>query len=76
FGAAREAGRSNTVGGRTDGNRVDGSVDAGAGTRIDVTTHACEKIYKASAGIAEVATSIKVGAQARFDWLPQETILF
>ncbi|MFF0922018.1 urease accessory protein UreD [Rhizobium leguminosarum] len=76
FDASMEAVIINTAGGLTGGDRMDWSVDAGAGTRIDVTTQACEKIYKASAGIAEVATSIKVGAQARVDWLPQETILF
>ncbi|MBY3365611.1 urease accessory protein UreD [Rhizobium laguerreae] len=76
FDASMEAVIINTAGGLTGGDRMDWSVDAGAGTRIDVTTQACEKIYKASAGIAEVATCIKVGAQARVDWLPQETILF
>ncbi|ACS57560.1 urease accessory protein UreD [Rhizobium leguminosarum] len=76
FDASMEAVIINTAGGLTGGDRMDWSVDAGPGTRIDVTTQACEKIYKASAGIAEVATSIKVGAQARVDWLPQETILF
>jgi urease accessory protein len=76
FDASMEAVIINTAGGLTGGDRMDWSVDAGAGTRIDVTTQACEKIYKASAGTAEVTTSIKVGAQARVDWLPQETILF
>ncbi|MGR9077847.1 urease accessory protein UreD [Rhizobium leguminosarum] len=76
FDASMEAVIINTAGGLTGGDRMDWSFDAGAGTRIDVTTQACEKIYKASAGTAEVTTSIKVGAQARVDWLPQETILF
>lgn len=76
FDASMEAVIINTAGGLTGGDRMDWSVDAGAGTHIDVTTQACEKIYKASAGIAEVATSITVGARARVDWLPQETILF
>ncbi|QND42843.1 urease accessory protein UreD [Rhizobium leguminosarum bv. viciae] len=77
FDASMEAVIINTAGGLTGGDRMDWSVDAYAlSTRIDVTTQACEKIYKASAGTAEVTTSIKVGAQARVDWLPQETILF
>src|ERR1044072_2369632 len=76
FDASMEAVIINTAGGLTGGDRMDWSVEAGADTRIDVTTQACEKIYKASAGTAEVTTNINVGAQARVDWLPQETILF
>ncbi|WP_105008227.1 urease accessory protein UreD [Rhizobium leguminosarum] len=76
FDASMEAVIINTSGGLTGGDRMSWSVVAGAGTRIDVTTQACEKIYKASAGTAEVSTSIEVGAGARVDWLPQETILF
>ncbi|MBB2711552.1 urease accessory protein UreD [Rhizobium sophoriradicis] len=76
FDASMEAVIINTAGGLTGGDRMDWSVVAGAGTKIDVTTQACEKIYKASAGVAEVATRIEVGAGARLDWLPQETILF
>ncbi|MBY5416678.1 urease accessory protein UreD [Rhizobium johnstonii] len=76
FDASMEAVIINTAGGLTGGDRMSWSVVAGAGTRIDVTTQACEKIYKASAGTAEVSTSIEVGAGARVDWLPQETILF
>jgi len=70
FNSSMEAVIINTAGGLTGGDRLDWSVVAGPGTRIDVTTQACEKIYKASADIA------KVGAGARVDWLPQETILF
>jgi urease accessory protein len=76
FDASMEAVIINTSGGLTGGDRMSWSVVAGAGTRVDVTTQACEKIYKASAGTAEVSTSIEVGARARVDWLPQETILF
>ena len=76
FDASMEAVIINTAGGLTGGDRMDWSVVAGAGTRIDVTTQACEKIYKASVGTAEVTSSIKVGTGARVDWLPQETILF
>jgi urease accessory protein len=76
FNASMEAVIVNTAGGLTGGDRMNWSVVAGSDTRIDVTTQACEKIYKASAGTAEVTTTIKVGANARIDWLPQETILF
>lgn len=76
FDASMEAVIINTAGGLTGGDRMNWSVTAGAGTRIDVTTQACEKIYRASAGTAEVTTQIEVGSGARVDWLPQETILF
>jgi urease accessory protein len=76
FDASMEAVIINTAGGLTGGDRMNWSVAAGPGTRIDVTTQACEKIYKASAGTAEVTTRIEAGAGARVDWLPQETILF
>lgn len=76
FDASMEAVIINTAGGLTGGDRMNWSVVAGPGTRIDVTTQACEKIYKASAGTAEVNTVISAGAGSRVDWLPQETILF
>ncbi|KWV40399.1 urease accessory protein UreD [Rhizobium altiplani] len=76
FDSSMEAVIINTAGGLTGGDRMNWSVTAGPGARIDVTTQACEKIYKASAGTAEVNTSITAGANARVDWLPQETILF
>ncbi|MGO4355658.1 urease accessory protein UreD [Rhizobium sp. RAF36] len=76
FDASMEAVIINTAGGLTGGDRMNWSVVAGPGTRIDVTTQACEKIYKASAGTAEVTTTISAGAGSRVDWLPQETILF
>jgi urease accessory protein len=76
FDHSMEAVIINTAGGLTGGDRMNWSINAAPGTRIDVTTQACEKIYKASAGTAEVSTSIRVGAGARVDWLPQETILF
>jgi len=66
----------NTSGGLTGGDRMAWRAEAGAGTRLTLTTQACEKIYRARDGRAEVATTLTVGAGARLDWLPQETILF
>ena len=51
-------------------------VSLAAGCRAVVTTQACEKIYRASSGTAEVRNRIAVGEGGRLDWLPQETILF
>ncbi len=76
FTSEMEAVIINTAGGLTGGDRLDWSFSAGAGTFVTATTQACEKIYKASAGTAEVLTRIEVGQDARFHWLPQESILF
>ncbi len=37
---------------------------------------ACEKVYRARDGRAEVEVSLNAAAGGRIDWLPQETILF
>lgn len=76
FDGTMEAVLINTAGGLTGGDRIDWGFDAAAGTRLTATTQACERIYKASVSTATVETRITVGAGARFDWLPQETILF
>lgn len=76
FDGTMEAVLINTAGGLTGGDRVDWAFDARAGTRLTVTTQACERVYKASASTATVETRITVGSGARVDWLPQETILF
>lgn len=76
FDATMEAVLINTAGGLTGGDALDWSFDAAPGTQLTLTTQACEKVYKASEGTATVATTITVGAGARADWLPQETILF
>jgi urease accessory protein len=66
----------NTAGGLTGGDRMSWSIDVGAGASVTVTTQACEKIYRADAGRAEVDCRIRVGPAARLAWLPQETIMF
>ncbi|HEV7307656.1 urease accessory protein UreD [Ensifer sp.] len=76
FDTAMEAVLINSSGGLTGGDRMIWEVAAGAGTEVTVTTQACEKIYKASAGTVEVTSRIEVASGARVDWLPQETILF
>ena len=76
FDASMEAVLINSSGGVTGGDRLDWAFEAGEGTSLTLTTQACEKIYKASSGTADIATRISVAARARVDWLPQETILF
>jgi urease accessory protein len=66
----------NTAGGLTGGDRIGWSVDIGAEASAVVTTQACEKIYRADAGRAEVNCRVRVGPAALLAWLPQETIVF
>ncbi len=76
FDNSMEAVLINSSGGVTGGDRLSWAFEAGEGTNLTLTTQACEKIYKASAGMADVVTRISVAAGGRVDWLPQETILF
>ncbi len=66
----------NTAGGLAGGDQLSVGVDADPGTRVIITTQASERAYRSVAGPARVDTHIEVGAGARLDWLPQETILF
>ena len=75
-GAAPEAVLLNTAGGVTGGDRLTWRVDIERSARAVVTTQAAERIYRRSTGIAEIETTLTVGADGRLDWLPQETILF
>jgi urease accessory protein len=71
-----EAVMINTSGGLTGGDEMHWQFEVADDCRAQVTTQACERIYKASAGVADVATVLKVKNQASLAWLPQETILF
>ena len=73
---ALEAVLINTSGGLTGGDRMAWQVRADAGAALTLTTQACEKVYRARDGRAEVAVTLEAGIGARIDWLPQETILF
>lgn len=66
----------NTAGGLTGGDRMRFSAEAGPGARATITTQACERIYRSAGGEVEVLARLDIGAEARIDWLPQETILF
>lgn len=76
FDGSMEAVLINSSGGVTGGDRLAWAFDASEGTSLSLTTQACEKIYKASEGTAEIETRLSAAAGARIDWLPQETILF
>lgn len=66
----------NTSGGLTGGDRLTIDLDTGEGAHITATTQTAERIYRAADGRATIRISARVGARARLDWLPQETILF
>ncbi|MBL8771250.1 MAG: urease accessory protein UreD [Phenylobacterium sp.] len=66
----------NTAGGLTGGDRLSWSAEVAEGAALTLTSQACEKVYRARDGVAEVAVRLEVREQGRLDWLPQETILF
>ena len=67
----------NTAGGITGGDRFETTASVGAGCHMILTTQAAERAYRAQPGeVARVTNQITVGAQARMDWLPQETMLY
>ncbi|MEF2071259.1 urease accessory protein UreD [Consotaella aegiceratis] len=74
--AAAEAVLINTSGGLTGGDRLNQAFEAAEGTSLAITTQACERVYRAAADRAEVATTASVASNASLAWLPQETILF
>ncbi|PDQ22745.1 urease accessory protein [Mesorhizobium sanjuanii] len=66
----------NTAGGLTGGDRLGWEIEVGAGASATITTQACEKVYRAASGRAEVRVKLSVGEHGRIAWLPQETIVF
>jgi urease accessory protein len=76
FDASLEAVLINTAGGLTGGDALRWQMRAAAGTRLVLTTPACERIYKSTGPDARIATSLVAGPGAWLEWLPQETILF
>ena len=66
----------NSGGGVAGGDRATYDFDIGPGAHVTLTTQTAEKIYRAQADAAEIGVSLRVGAGASVEWLPQETILF
>ncbi len=66
----------NTSGGLTDNDELSVACTWDAGTAAVITTQACERIYKSRQADARVVANLSVGAGAKANWLPQETILF
>jgi urease accessory protein len=66
----------NTSGGLTGGDRLMFSLALGDGAQAVATTQTAERAYASSGGRAVMEVVLSLGAGARLDWLPQETILF
>ena len=66
----------NTAGGLTGDDSMHWSAAANSDSRLTLSTAACEKLYRSHGPAAVQATNLQVHANARLDWLPQETILF
>lgn len=67
----------NTAGGITGGDQFDISARVAPGCHMVLTTQAAERAYRAQPGeVAQVRNRITVGANARIDWLPQETLIY
>jgi urease accessory protein len=71
-----EAVMVNTGGGVAGGDRAQIDFTLEDGAAVTFTTAAAEKIYRAEADPSEISISLRLGARAEADWLPQETILF
>ncbi|MFN3605736.1 MAG: urease accessory protein UreD [Cypionkella sp.] len=76
FGPVPEAVFMNTAGGLTGGDSLSYAITLGAGTTVCATTQTAERAYASTGSAAQVQISADLGAKARLDWLPQETILF
>lgn len=66
----------NTAGGLCGGDDIRWTATAAPDARLVLTTQACERVYRSTGHDARITTRLKVGAGARLDWLPQETILY
>jgi urease accessory protein len=75
-GSHAEAVLINVSGGLTGGDRFSWDADLNSNTSLCVTTQACEKIYRADNGHAEIHARLNIAENAALSWLPQEAILF
>ena len=66
----------NTSGGLTGGDTLAFSLHVAPGAALTATTQTAERAYAAGGSPAAVRVTAAVGAGARLDWLPQETILY
>jgi urease accessory protein len=65
-----------TSGGLVGGDRLAIAIEAGAGASAHVTAQAAEKVYRSAGPDTSLDIALRVGAGARLEYLPPETILF
>lgn len=63
-------------GGLVGGDRLDVDIDVAAGAHLLVTNPAATRFYRSVAGVAAQRLTARVGAGARLEWLPQETLAY
>ena len=63
-------------GGVAGGDRLSVNVDCVPGSAALLTTPAANKFYRSNGRPAKLAQTIRIGANASCEWLPQETLLF
>lgn len=66
----------NTSGGLVGGDRLAIAATVGDGAAALLTSQAAEKVYRSTGRDCRVDVDLTVGAGARMEWLPHETILF
>lgn len=66
----------NTAGGLVAGDELDVEVALDRQTAVAVTSQAAEKVYRSLGADTKIAIHLQVGAEARLQWVPRETILF
>jgi urease accessory protein len=68
----------NISGGVADGDTLSVTLEAGAGAALTFSTPAAERIYRAMRGApaARIDMQARIGAGARLNYLPQETLFF
>ena len=66
----------NTSGGLTGGDRLTYQLNLADNCRVLATTQTAERGYASLGPPAEIRITARIGANARLDWLPQETILY
>ena len=66
----------NTAGGLTGDDQIHWTASAANHAHLNISTAACEKIYRTHGPAATQNATLKVASYARLEWLPQESIVF